>query len=314
MARIRTVKPKFWDDVKVGRLSRDARLLFLGLISQADDIGVVIGDPIWLKSKIFPYDQIQVQQFEKWMDELATLGFIRLLSYNGDGFVYLPNFARHQVINRPNYDDLFIPKNVIDNELHEITDDSVMIHGLISDQSVINHGTFTEGKERKGEEEELSPYGANSLRSSADADEPVGNPTAKPETVDYDALARFFNEETAGAFGTIKPPLGEKRRRMVGARIREKGKDAFAEMVRKASRSAFLKGQNARGFTATFDWLIKPSNFEKVLSGNYDNHNHHDDTKRNGACETEEQQREFLEHVAAGIARARNDMRDQGEL
>ena len=57
MARIRTIKPQFWDDLKIGRLSRDARLLYIGLWNFADDLGVVIADPAWLKSKIFPYDK-----------------------------------------------------------------------------------------------------------------------------------------------------------------------------------------------------------------------------------------------------------------
>ena len=42
-------------------------------------------------------------------------------------------------------------------------------------------------------------------------------------------------------------------------------------MVRKASLSEFLKGNNNRGFQATFDWLIRPSNFQKTIEGNYDN-------------------------------------------
>ena len=54
MARIRSIKPKFWDDIKLGRLSRAARLLYIGLWSFSDDIGVVIGDSIWLKSKAYP--------------------------------------------------------------------------------------------------------------------------------------------------------------------------------------------------------------------------------------------------------------------
>ena len=33
--------------------------------------------------------------------------------------------------------------------------------------------------------------------------------------------------------------------------------------------SSFLKGQNNKNWTITFDWLIKPSNFIKVLEGNY---------------------------------------------
>ena len=33
--------------------------------------------------------------------------------------------------------------------------------------------------------------------------------------------------------------------------------------------SSFLKGQNNKNWTITFDWLIKPNNFTKVLEGNY---------------------------------------------
>lgn len=120
MARIRSIKPKFWDDIKIGRLSRDARLLYIGLWSFSDDIGVVIGDSIWLKSKVFPYDQIQVQQFEKWIKELVINGFICLLSYNEERFIYLPNFTRHQVINRPNTEELNIPKGLIDRAQKDI--------------------------------------------------------------------------------------------------------------------------------------------------------------------------------------------------
>lgn len=128
MARIRTIKPKFFDDVKIGRLSRDARIVYIGLWVFSDDIGVVIGDTVWLKSKIFPYDQIQVQQFEKWMNELVINGFICLLSYNGERFIYLPTFTRHQVINKPNINDLDIPKELIDNSQE-------LIHASITEQS-----------------------------------------------------------------------------------------------------------------------------------------------------------------------------------
>jgi len=79
----------------------------------------------------------------------------------------------------------------------------------------------------------------------------------------------FFNEKTKGVFGTVRLPLSEKRRSMLRGRINEHGKDAFFRVVELAMQSSFLKGQNSRGWAATFDWLIKPTNFEKVLSGNY---------------------------------------------
>lgn len=43
-------------------------------------------------------------------------------------------------------------------------------------------------------------------------------------------------------------------------------------MIRMAARSPFLKGQNASEWRASFDWLIRPSNFEKIISGNYERH------------------------------------------
>lgn len=153
MARIRTIKPKFWDDSKIGKLTRDARLLYIGLWTFSDDIGVVIGDAIWLKSKIFPYDQIQIQQFEKWITELVTNGFICLLSYKGERFIYLPNFTRHQVINRPNIDDLNIPKELVDNNKDKFTESSLNHHGEIIELSLPIKGIGKESKETSSNEE-----------------------------------------------------------------------------------------------------------------------------------------------------------------
>ena len=136
MARIRTIKPQFWDDAKIGRIPRDARLLYIGLWTFADDLGVVIADPVWLKSKIFPYDRIQIQQLEAWLGLLKKTGFISLLSVKSESFYYLPTFSRHQIINRPNLDDVNIDKKLLDNILAKFTDQSVINHGSISDQSV----------------------------------------------------------------------------------------------------------------------------------------------------------------------------------
>ena len=258
MARIRTIKPKFWDDSKIGKISRDSRLLYIGLWTFSDDVGVVIGDTIWLKSKIFPYDQIQVQQFEKWLSELATNGFICQFSYNNENFIYLPNFARHQVINRPNVDDLNIPKHKLDNILSKFTE-----------QSLIDHGTFTERSVPIEEEEKEKEY------ITEDSNESSVCATSQPHDgrIDYAELVKFFNEKTQGAFGNIRMPLSDKRKGMINARIKTYGKETFARMIQMALNSDFLKGQNKNGWRASFDWLIKPTNFEKVISGNYDNKN-----------------------------------------
>jgi hypothetical protein len=63
--------------------------------------------------------------------------------------------------------------------------------------------------------------------------------------------------------------ITEKRRKSINARIREHGYEAVKTMLENASKSAFLSGQNQRGWTADLDWLFKPENFVKVLEDKY---------------------------------------------
>jgi hypothetical protein len=47
-----------------------------------------------------------------------------------------------------------------------------------------------------------------------------------------------------------------------------KGED-FERAFRLSEDSSFLKGMNNRGWSANFDWIIKPNNIVKILDGNY---------------------------------------------
>ncbi|MFA6662016.1 MAG: HNH endonuclease signature motif containing protein [Bacilli bacterium] len=49
--------------------------------------------------------------------------------------------------------------------------------------------------------------------------------------------------------------------------------DEVKKVFEKAEQSDFLKGKSDRGWKASFDWIIKPANFIKILEGNYDNKN-----------------------------------------
>ena len=127
--------------------------------------------------------------------------------------------------------------------------------------------TNKEREERKDREE----INGSSFDKEDLSESPIATPTPQP-SVDYSRLVSFFNDTTQGVFGFVRLPLSDRRKEHIKARIREHGKQSFVEVVNKAMASDFLKGQNKRGFKATLDWLILPSNYEKVLSGNYDNH------------------------------------------
>lgn len=101
MARIRTVKPSIWGDGRFKRLSRDARLLALGIISTADDAGRFIAAPVALSGTIFPHDNLKPVLVQKWRDEIAAVGMITLYSVEGCEYGILPKWRKHQKIDRP---------------------------------------------------------------------------------------------------------------------------------------------------------------------------------------------------------------------
>ena len=54
MARIRTIKPEFWADEKMSPLSPLDRLVFLGLVSLADDAGRLLDNVRVIDAQLFP--------------------------------------------------------------------------------------------------------------------------------------------------------------------------------------------------------------------------------------------------------------------
>jgi hypothetical protein len=96
MSRIRTIKPEFWADEKLATVSRDARLLFIGLWNVADDYGRLRGSPQYLRGQLFPYDaDIDV---EAALSALAGIGCIERYKDNGQEYVEVSNFSKHQKI------------------------------------------------------------------------------------------------------------------------------------------------------------------------------------------------------------------------
>lgn len=98
-------------------------------------------------------------------------------------------------------------------------------------------------------------------------------------------LKDFFNREVEANGSVLKSIICIKGKRLehVRARIREYGLEGVEEAIRKATKSDFLNGKNGKGFTATFDWIIAPNNFVKVLEGNYDNNEYAKDRNQNTA-------------------------------
>lgn len=103
MARIRTLKADVWMSPQVMNLSRDARLLFIGLITYADDEGRGTADARKLKAAIFGGDDDMTStKVAELVAEIAGQGLAILYASEAHGRLYcLPTWGQHQYIQKP---------------------------------------------------------------------------------------------------------------------------------------------------------------------------------------------------------------------
>lgn len=128
------------------------------------------------------------------------------------------------------------------------------------DEAMAITARVREGLGEEGEENAPSPE-PDTAEAGSGAD------TAAPG---LDALKDFFNRSMEGkAIPRVVCIRGERRAR-ANARIREYGMESVYAMITKAAESPFLNGAGEKPFVASFDWLMRPNNFPKVLEGNYD--------------------------------------------
>lgn len=101
----------------------------------------------------------------------------------------------------------------------------------------------------------------------------------KKEKIGYQQVADMYNEICI-SFPKCTT-LSENRKKAIKARLNTYVIDDFKKLFTMAEQSDFLKGKNDRNWNANFDWLIKDSNFAKVLDGNYNNKTNQPSTKNN---------------------------------
>lgn len=139
MARIRTIKPEFWDDEKMAKFSLQANLVYIGMWNFSDDSGIIRRSANWIKSKLFPHrEEMRLSDVKAWIKELEDAGMLIPFDHNNEGYYMIPTFGVHQRIDKPQKSK--IPDNVIDKVFQEYSKNVPRI--------------LLVGKEGKGKEEE----------------------------------------------------------------------------------------------------------------------------------------------------------------
>lgn len=93
MARARNLKPSFFTNDRLAEIHPLGRLLFAGLWTIADREGRLEDRPKRIKAEVLPYDNANV---DKLLDDLGRAGFILRYAANGDRFIQVLAFNKHQ--------------------------------------------------------------------------------------------------------------------------------------------------------------------------------------------------------------------------
>ena len=90
---------------------------------------------------------------------------------------------------------------------------------------------------------------------------------------DFDEIISFFNEQMKGK-GIQQVAIITSERRQAFERLMSQtgvNKECVKQAIKNASESDFLNGKGPKGWVASFDWMMIPQNFQKVLENNYRN-------------------------------------------
>ena len=87
----RMIHPDFWRSESMAQLTREQRLLFLGIVSNADDQGRLNAHPSLIRSDIFPFEDEPLDKISADIEAIAATGSLLLYDVNGRSYIQIPN-------------------------------------------------------------------------------------------------------------------------------------------------------------------------------------------------------------------------------
>ena len=95
------IQPGIWTDEGFLSLSIPARLMFIGMISGADDEGRGLATDRCLKASVFPSDDVTLEQVRTYRDEVAAAVNVKLYDVDGKKYYQCSKWRNHQRLERP---------------------------------------------------------------------------------------------------------------------------------------------------------------------------------------------------------------------
>lgn len=212
MSRIRSVHPGLWTDEAFVTLSAHARLFFMGLWNECDDVGSFEWSPLKLKMRLAPADNVDGAAL---LDEIASAGCVMSYDVNGKTYGAVRNFCQYQRPKKPNstYPQTDEVRAWVNTEARSTRDGSEGVGNQLP----------TDGKNSR----QMKDGGGTG--SSVDKSTGTVVPLVDPEKVMFDSALRYL--ATAGvAEGKARPLIGKWKK--------DHGTGAVIEAIGAAQRMA----------------------------------------------------------------------------
>jgi len=203
MARRRLVDPTIWQSGHSKRLNFRQRLLWVGVITNADDEGKLKGEPAVIKSQVFPYDRLALQIVEADLQQLQTEGLIEQYVVGKDRYIRIVKWDKYQKPSHPTPSKIPDPQPA-HNSGGALEDfQSFSGNPLEKDRAV-------KGKEDKISEDQRSPSRAGSASALAGAKASPALQTSPPSNkslkgINHETLASL--RDTLGGTERLKAYL-----------------------------------------------------------------------------------------------------------
>lgn len=98
MAR-RMLHTSIWQNEDFAKLSDKAKILYIGMISLADDDGRLKANSLLLRAQVFPLDPlVTVDEVRKWTNEIVRVKLVIHYEIDAQHFVQHPNWTKFQTL------------------------------------------------------------------------------------------------------------------------------------------------------------------------------------------------------------------------
>lgn len=263
MARSRNIKPGFFKNEDLVELGFATRLLFAGLWTIADREGRMEDRPKRIKMEVFPADDVNITEM---LQELHDAKFVQRYEVNGEKYVQIANWAKHQN-----------PHNT--EKASTIPD----INGALTVKAPSGHG--------KPQVEDGGNLADSLIPDSLEKERPAAVAASSPIRLLRPACPHRALIELYGRFLPMlsqpKPELWTganadamkarwqwvlAAKRSSGERYAENEEQAldwFSRFFAHVEQSDFLTGRNGKWTKCSLAWLMNAANFAKVVEGNF---------------------------------------------